>query len=78
MVAIDNERKLLELLHLHPHANILSIHGIVVETPQLKLVMAYCPGGSLDSHLEASRQAGAVSAPRVCGGVTRVKFLPGD
>ena len=60
--AMDNERKLLEVLHRHPHPNILTVHGIVVDAPdkQVKLVMALCPGGSLDKDLTAIRNEGGV------------------
>ena len=60
--AIDNERKLLELLLCHPHKNILVVYGIVTDAPDgsVRLVMAYCPGGSLDSYLCHIRDAGEV------------------
>ena len=49
--AMANERKLLELLAQHPHTNILTVYGIVIDAADLKLVMQYCRGGSLDKHL---------------------------
>ena len=55
ITAIDNERKLLELLLQHPHRNILVVYGIVTDAPDdggVRLVMAYCPHGSLDVYLE--------------------------
>ena len=55
ITAIDNERKLLELLLQHPHRNILVVYGIVTDAPDdggERLVMAYCPHGSLDVYLE--------------------------
>ena len=60
--AIDNERTLLELLLQHPHKNILVVYGIVTDAPDgsVRLVMAYCSGGSLDTYLTAIREAGEV------------------
>ena len=60
--AIDNERTLLELLLRHPHKNILVVYGIVTDAPDgsVRLVMAYCAGGSLDSHLSRMRESGEV------------------
>ena len=60
--AIDNERKLLELLFQHPHRNILAVYGIVTDAPDgnVRLVMAYCNGGSLDTYLNTVREAGEV------------------
>ena len=62
VAAIDNERKLLELLLQHPHRNILVVYGIVTDAPdgKVRLVMAYCHGGSLDSYLNTVRQSGEV------------------
>ena len=60
--AIDNERELLELLLQHPHRNILVVYGIVTDAPDevVRLVMAYCGGGSLDAYLAAVRESGSV------------------
>ena len=61
--AIDNERKLLELLLQHPHRNILVVYGIVTDAPDgsVRLVMAHCHGGSLDTFLSTMRESGEVS-----------------
>ena len=60
--AIDNERELLEILFRHPHGNILVVYGIITDAPDgsVRLVMAYCAGGSLDAHLNNIRDAGEV------------------
>ena len=60
--AIDNERKLLELLLQHPHRNILVVYGIVTDAPdgRVRLVMAHCAGGGLDSYLGQLRESGKV------------------
>ena len=62
VAAIDNERKLLELLLQHPHRNILVVYGIVIEAPDgnVRLVMSYCPGGGLDGYLNSVRESGEV------------------
>ena len=39
------------MLAQHPHTNILTVYGIVIDAADLKLVMQYCRGGSLDKHL---------------------------
>ena len=71
--AIDNERELLELLLQHPHRNILVVYGIVVDAPDdvVRLVMAYCGGGSLDAYLTALRESESVrsssNGPSGCG-----------
>jgi serine/threonine protein kinase len=51
--AIENERRLYELLLRHPHDNILPVYGICTEAPdgKVRLVMRYCEKGSLDSYL---------------------------
>ena len=61
--AIDNERRLLELLLQHPHKNILVVYGIVTDAPDgaVRLVMAYCEGGSLDAFLASYRERGEVT-----------------
>ena len=61
-LAIDNERTLLELLLRHPHKNLLVVYGIVTDAPDgsVRLVMAYCAGGSLDSYLSNIRELGEV------------------
>ena len=60
--AIDNERRLLETLLQHPHKNILVVYGIVTDAPDgaVRLVMAYCPGGSLDGYLRGVRESDGV------------------
>ena len=60
--AIDNERKLLELLFQHPHRNILVVYGIVTDAPDgcVRLVMSYCAGGSLDTYLGRIRESAEV------------------
>ena len=60
---IDNERELLELLLQHPHRNILVVYGIVTDASDevVRLVMAYCAGGSLDAYLTSLRESGSVS-----------------
>ena len=62
VAAIDNERKLLELLLQHPHRNILVVYGIVIDAPDgnVRLVMAYCSGGGLDGYLSTIRESGEV------------------
>ena len=60
--AIDNERKLLELLVKYPHDNILKLYGIVTdgEDGDVRLVMEYCAGGSLEEYLRLIRDSGQV------------------
>ena len=60
--AIDNERKLLELLLRHPHRNIMVVYGIVTDAldGNVRLVMAYCHGGGLDGYLKTARESGEV------------------
>ena len=62
VTAIDNERKLLELLLQRPHWNILVVYGIVTDAPDgnVRLVMAHCPGGGLDGYLNAARKSAEV------------------
>ena len=62
IAAIDNERRLLELLLQHPHRNILVVYGIVTDAPDghVRLVMAHCPGGGLDSFLNSVHKSGEV------------------
>ena len=62
VAAIDNERKLLELLLQHPHRSILVVYGIVTDAPDgnVRLVMAYCSGGGLDGYLKSVRESGEV------------------
>ena len=62
VAAINNERKLLELLLQHPHHNILVVYGICLDAPDgaVRLVMAHCSGGSLSKHLIGIRDAGQV------------------
>ena len=69
--AIDNERRLLELLLQHPHRNILVVYGICLDAADgcVRLVMAYCAGGSLDGYLAAIREAGQVCVSSVCSDV---------
>ena len=51
--AIDNERRLYELLLLNPHDHILPVYGICTDAPdgKVRLVMKYCEKGSLDDYL---------------------------
>ena len=51
--AIDNERRLYELLLINPHDHILPVYGICTDAPdgRVRLVMKYCEKGSLDSYL---------------------------
>ena len=60
--AIDNERRLLELLLRHPHKNILVVYGIVTDASDgaVRLVMMHCAGGSLDAYLTGIRERGEV------------------
>ena len=62
VAAIDNERKLLELLFQHPHRNILVVYGIVTDAPdgKVRLVMAHCHSGSLDAYPSTVRESGEV------------------
>ena len=62
VAAIDNERRLLELLLQRPHRNILVVYGIVTDAPDgnVRLVMSYCPGGGLDGFLNAVRESDEV------------------
>ena len=62
VAAIDNERRLLELLLQRPHRNILVVYGIVTDAPEgnVRLVMSYCPGGGLDGFLNAVRESDEV------------------
>jgi len=51
--AIDNERRLYELLKDNPHDNILPVYGISTDAPdgKVRLVMKYCEKGSLSDYL---------------------------
>jgi hypothetical protein len=51
--AIDNERRLYDLLLLRPHENILAVYGICTDAPdgKVRLVMKYCEKGSLSEYL---------------------------
>ncbi len=55
--AIDNERRLYELLLTNPHGNILPVYAICIDAPdgKVRLVMRFCEKGSLDSFLEEAR-----------------------
>jgi serine/threonine protein kinase len=65
--AIDNERRLYELLKDRPHAHILHVHGICTDAPdgKFRLVMEYCEEGSLDGLLATHARA-EVSAVHGC------------
>jgi serine/threonine protein kinase len=60
--AVDNERRLFELLKDIPHDNILPVYGICTDAPdgKVRLVMRFCEKGSLDSYLvgTARREVG--------------------
>ena len=51
--AIDNERRLYELLKDNPHENIVPVYAICTDAPdgKVRLVMRFCEKGSLDSYL---------------------------
>ncbi len=51
--AIDNERRLYELLLTNPHDHILPVYGICKDAPdgKVRLVMKYSAKGSLDDYL---------------------------
>jgi serine/threonine protein kinase len=51
--AIDNERRLYELLLTNPHDHILPVYGICTDAPdgKVQLVMKYSAKGSLDKYL---------------------------
>ncbi len=51
--AIDNERRLYELLLYNPHDNILPVYGICTDAPdgKVRLVMKYSAKGSLSDYL---------------------------
>ena len=51
--AIDNERRLYELLSANQHDNILPVYGICTDAPdgKVRLVMKYSAKGSLDKYL---------------------------
>jgi hypothetical protein len=51
--AIDNERRLYELLSANQHDNILPVYGICTDAPdgKVRLVMKYSANGSLDKYL---------------------------
>ncbi len=52
--AIDNERRLYELVLAQPHDHVLQVLGICTDAPdgQLRLLMHLCEQGSLDAHLK--------------------------
>ena len=60
--AIANEERLLEVLRWHPHKNVLNVHGIVTDAydGNVRLVLQYCRGGSLDKYLVELRNSGQV------------------
>ncbi len=51
--AIDNERRLYELLKDNPHENIVPVYAICTDATdkKVRLVMRFCEKGSLDSYL---------------------------
>jgi hypothetical protein len=53
--AIDNERRLFEVLLLKPHRNIVTVFGICADAPDggVRLVMNYSAFGSLDGMLRS-------------------------
>ena len=61
--AIDNEIKLHQVLLGRPHHNVVTVLGVCVDSPDgnVRLVMEYYSGGSLDSHLHRVRESGEVS-----------------
>ena len=61
--AIDNETRLLEVLMRYPHRNVVKVLGVCIDAPDgnVRLVMEYCSGGSLDSYLSRVRESGMVS-----------------
>jgi hypothetical protein len=61
--AIDNERRLYELLKDNPHDHILPVYAICTDAPdgKARLVMKCCAKGSLDDYLVG------VAKPEVCG-----------
>jgi hypothetical protein len=65
--AIDNERRLYELLLSNPHENIVPVYAICTDAPdgKVRLVMRFCEKGSLDSHLteRARHEVGPSHAP---------------
>jgi hypothetical protein len=54
--AIENERRLYELLKDHPHDHILPLYGICTDAPDgcVRLVMKYCEKGSLEGFLASA------------------------
>ena len=60
--AIANEERLLEVLRWHPHKNVLNVHGIITDAydGNVRLVLQYCRGGSLDKYLVELRNSGQV------------------
>jgi hypothetical protein len=53
--AIDNERRLLEVLLIKPHKHVVTVYGICTDAPDggVRLVMDYCACGSLDGMLRS-------------------------
>ncbi len=58
--AIDNERRLYELLLTNPHDNILPVYGICTDAPDgmVRLLMKYSAKGSLSDYLARTAKPG--------------------
>lgn len=65
--AIENERRLLELMSRHPHENVVEVYGLCQDAPDgmLRLVMKLYAGGSLDKYLSQRWERGVVGEGRV-------------
>ncbi|CAJ0587848.1 unnamed protein product, partial [Mesorhabditis spiculigera] len=53
---ITNERLSMlreaELLSSYSHLNVIRLYGVAADSPPVKIVLEYCPAGSLDRHLQ--------------------------
>jgi hypothetical protein len=58
--AIDNERRLYELLSANQHDHILPVYGICTDAPdgKVRLVMKYSAKGSLSDYLTGTAKPG--------------------
>ncbi|CAJ0569285.1 unnamed protein product, partial [Mesorhabditis spiculigera] len=44
-----------ELLASYAHENVIQLYGVAADHPPVQIVLEYCPGGSLDKHLQEYR-----------------------
>eukprot|EP01122_Echinamoeba_exundans_P008092 TRINITY_DN261_c0_g1_i1.p1 TRINITY_DN261_c0_g1~~TRINITY_DN261_c0_g1_i1.p1 ORF type:complete len:1204 (-),score=203.30 TRINITY_DN261_c0_g1_i1:934-4545(-) len=58
--AADVRREAGLMSMITPHKNIVQMHGIMKENDKLSIILEFCPNGSLEDHIAASRSKSAV------------------